>query len=359
MKQGAWGLSSMPQFPPGSYADTDEIVELAKVAGRYGGIYATHIRTWNYQGLKEAVEIGERAGVPVEVSHYTSSVDKEVNVGFQILENARNRGVDVTFDLYPYLAGSGGLTQGIPDWAFEGGIDKFLENLKNPGTRKRIKEEWAVKLNELFRGDPWNENYREGVRWGHMVSLAKGYPSIDGKFLAEIADEKGMDPYDVAFDILLKTKGETRMVSFHIREWNMEAAMKHPLSMFCTDGWALTPKGILGQGKPHPRSYGTYPKILARYVREKNVLRLEDAIRKMSSLPAQKIGLPNRGLLSEGMYADIVVFDPEKVQDKATYMDPQQFPTGIHYVMVNGTIVIEEGEQTNKLPGKPIRAGIP
>jgi N-acyl-D-amino-acid deacylase len=355
MKQGAWGLSSMPQFPPGSYADTDEIVELAKVSGRYGGIYATHIRTWNYQGLKEAVEIGERANIPVEINHYGSSVDKEVEVGFQILYNARNRGIDVTFDLYPYLAGSGHLSQGIPDWAFEGGNDKFLENLKNPETRKKIKEEWAVKLNELYRGDPWNKDYIENTKWGLMISDTRGDKSLEGRFIAEIADEIGRDPYDVALDILIKTNGQAIMVGFHIREWNIEIAMKEPISMFCSDAVALTPKGILGQGKPHPRSYGTYPKILARYVREKNVLRLEDAIRKMSSLPAQRVGLPNRGIIKEGMYADIVIFDYDKIQDTATYIDPHQFPKGIYYVIVNGTIVIEEGEHTNKFPGKPLR----
>jgi N-acyl-D-aspartate/D-glutamate deacylase len=345
----------MPQFPPGSYADTDEIIELTKVAGRYGGIYATHIRTWNYLGLREAVEIGERSNVPVEVNHYGSSVDKEVEVGFQILYKARNRGIDITFDLYPYLAGSGGLSQGIPDWAFEGGMNNFLKNLKNWKKREQIKREWSVKIDELYRGDPWNNDYNENVEWGLMISDARGDKSLEGRFIAEIADEKGMDPYDVALDILIKTKGQARMVGFHIREWNIETAMKEPISMFCSDAVALTPKGILGQGKPHPRSYGTYPKILAKYVRDRNVLRLEDAIRKMSSLPAQRIGLPKRGLIKEEMYADIVMFDPDKIQDTATYLNPHQFPKGIDYVIVNGTIVIEEGEHTNELPGKPLR----
>jgi len=351
MRQGAFGMCTGLRYVPGSYAETDEVVELLKVVGKYGGFYASHIRDEGDRGtypaaIAEAVEIGERAGVPVEISHLKALGRRawgKVKDALKIVDDARTRGVDVTCDMYPYTASGTGFMAWIPKWSHEGGFDKFLERLKDPELRRKIVEETRVVLDD--RGGP------------EKAVLTRFSPNrqYEGKTLKEISAMKAKDPVDVMLDLLVESGGETPVVNFNMLDGDVEAVMRYPAVMFGTDGYSLAPYGVLGRGKPHPRSYGTYPRVLGRYVQDRKLLTTEEAIRKMTSLPAQRLGLQDRGLVKEGMCADIVVFNPRKVRDTATFTDPHQYPDGVEYVIVNGTIVIEKGEHTGALPGIVLR----
>jgi len=351
MRQGAFGMCTGLRYVPGSYAETDEVVELLKVVGKYGGFYASHVRDEGDRGtypaaIAEAVEIGEKAGVPVEISHLKALGRRawgKVKDALKIVDDARMRGVDVTCDMYPYNASGTGFMAWVPKWSHEGGFDKFLERLKDPELRRKIVEETGAVLDD--RGGP------------ERAVLTRFSPNreYEGKTLKEISTMKSKDPVEAIIELIVEAKGEAPVVNFNMLDDDVKAVMRHPVVMFGTDGYSLAPYGILGRGKPHPRSYGTYPRVLGRYVRDEKLLTIEDAIRKMTSLPAQKLGLQDRGLIKEGMYADIVIFHPETVNDKATFTDPHQYPDGIEYVIVNGTIVIEKGEHTGALPGKVLR----
>ena len=351
MRQGAFGMCTGLRYVPGSYAETDEIVELLKIVGKYGGFYASHIRDEGDRGtyptaIAEAVEIGERTEVPVEISHLKALGRRawgKVKDALKIVDDARTRGVDVTCDMYPYTASGTGFMAWIPKWSHEGGFDKFLERLKNPELKRKIVEETRVVLDD--RGGP------------EKAVLTRFSPNrqYEGKTLKEISAMKAKDPVDVMLDLIVEAKGETPVVNFNMMDDDVEAVMRHPAVMFGTDGYSLAPYGVLGRGKPHPRSYGTYPRVLGRYVRDRKLLTIEEAVRKMTSLPAQRLGLQDRGLIKEGMYADIVVFNPRNVRDTATFTDPHQYPDGVEYVIVNGTIVMEKGEHTGALPGMVLR----
>jgi len=351
MRQGAFGMCTGLRYVPGSYAETDEVVELLKIVGKYGGFYASHIRDEGDRGtyptaIAEAVEIGERTEVPVEISHLKALGRRawgKVKDALKIVDDARTRGVDVTCDMYPYTASGTGFMAWIPKWSHEGGFDKFLERLKNPELKRKIVEETRVVLDD--RGGP------------EKAVLTRFSPNrqYEGKTLKEISAMKAKDPVDVMLDLIVEAKGETPVVNFNMMDDDVEAVMRHPAVMFGTDGYSLAPYGVLGRGKPHPRSYGTYPRVLGRYVRDRKLLTIEEAVRKMTSLPAQRLGLQDRGLIKEGMYADIVVFNPRNVRDTATFTDPHQYPDGVEYVIVNGTIVMEKGEHTGALPGMVLR----
>jgi len=351
MREGAFGMCTGLRYVPGSYAETSEVVELLKVVGRYGGFYASHVRDEGDRGtypaaIAEAVEIGEKAGVPVEISHLKALGRRawgKVKDALKIIEDARNRGVDVTCEMYPYTASGTGFMGWIPKWSHEGGFDKFLERLKDPETKRRIMEETQAVLHD--RGGP------------ERAVLTRFPPNqeYEGKTLQEIASLRAKDPVEVIIDLLVEAQGETPVVNFNMLDEDVNTVMKHSAVMFGTDGYSLAPYGILGKGRPHPRSYGTYPRILGKYVREEKLLTIESAIRKMTSQPAQKLGLQDRGLIKEGMYADIVVLDPETIIDKATFVTPHQYPDGIQYVIVNGKIVVEKGKHTGALPGKVLR----
>lgn len=351
MRQGAFGMCTGLRYVPGSYAETSEVVELLRVVGKYGGFYASHVRDEGDRGtypaaIAEAVEIGEKAGIPVEISHLKALGKRawgKVKDALKIIDDARARGVDATCDMYPYNASGTGFMAWIPKWSHEGGFDKFTERLKNPELRRKIVEETRSVLDD---------------RGGPERAVLTRYPpnrEYEGKTLKEISQMRSKGPVDVILDLIVESKGETPVVNFNMQDEDVETVMKHPAVMFGTDGYSLAPYGILSRGKPHPRSYGTYPRVLGRYVREKNLLTIEEAIRKMTSLPAQKLGLQDRGLIKEGMYADIAVFNPETVRDNATFTDPHQYPDGVEYVIVNGTIVVEKGEHTGALPGKVLR----
>ncbi len=346
LKDGAWGMSSGLVTTPSCYADTDELTELAKVVAEHHGVYYIHLRGESetlFKALDEAFEIGRRSGGSLEIVHFkTSGRDNWGNTeeGLRKIEEARAQGMDITIDQYPYIASSISLSALIPPWAHEGGNDRLLERLRDPKVRRRIKEGPARFANEL-----------DDV----LISFAKNNPDYEGKRVTEIASMEDKDPMDAVFDLLLAENAQAGMVSFGMSEEDVERVMCSPYMMVCSDGLGVSPSGVHNRGKPHPRYYGAFPRVLSRYVREKGVLSLQEAVRKMTSLPAQRIGLRDRGLLREGFKADVVLFDPETVNDEATFTDPHRFPKGIPYVMVNGGLVVDGGDQTGELPGQVLR----
>jgi N-acyl-D-amino-acid deacylase len=358
MEAGAYGLSTGLIYPPGIFAKTDEIIELAKIAARYGGVYDSHIRGEGralMASLREAIEIGERVGIPVQISHHKAASKtvwgKSVET-LKMLEDARERGVDVTVDQYPYRAGSTSLVTVLPPWAHEGGMERLLKRLEDPELTARMER-------DIVEGILGWENFGGELGWENIyVTSVKSDENkvVEGKNLCEIKELRGdPDEFTSLFQLLSEEEGAVSMVLFAMKEDDVRRIMAHPLQMVGTDSGSASPTGFMRRGKPHPRSYGSYPKILGRYVREHGVLRLEQAIRKMTSFPAQRFGIHDRGLLKPGMWADIMVFNPETVIDKATYQDPHQFPEGIEYVIVNGEITAEKGEYRNVLAGRTLR----
>ncbi|MHA2369617.1 MAG: N-acyl-D-amino-acid deacylase family protein, partial [Candidatus Hodarchaeales archaeon] len=361
MQAGAYGLSTGLIYPPGIFAKTEELIELAKVAAQYGGVYASHIRGEGKTLLKaveEAIVIGEKAGLPVQISHHKASGKRMWGKSIetlQMIEEARKRSVDVTIDQYPYNAGATTLTILLPPWSHDGGPEQLLERLKNPEERKKMRK-------DIEEGLPSWENLATTVGWENICVtrvLTEKNKTTEGKNLVEIMELRGdADVFTTLFDLILEENASVSMVIFEMQEKDIQRIMQSKLTMFSTDSGACTISGPFSQGKPHPRHYGTYPRILGRYVREQGVLRLEEAIRKMTSFPAQKFGLTDRGVLRPGMKADIVIFNPDTVIDKATYPDPHQFPEGIQFVIVNGQIAVDNGEYTGILAGKTLRRGM-
>lgn len=358
MEAGAYGLSTGLIYPPGMYATTDEIVELAKVAARYDGVYDSHIRGEGVTLLKalaEAIEIGERAGLPVHISHHKAAGKSAWCLSVETLrmmEKARGRGVDVTFDQYPYRAGSTSLATLLPPWAHDGGIEKLLERLGDAEDRERMRR-------DIETGLPGWENFAGAIGWENiMISFVSSEENkaAEGKNLVEVKEMRGEpDEFTALYKMLLEEEGAAGMILFSMQEEDVRRIMKHPLHMVGTDSSSIASTGPFAMGKPHPRHFGTYPKILGRYVREHGVLRLEEAVRKMTSFPAQRFGIPDRGLLRPGMCADIAVFDPETVLDNATYQNPHQLPDGIPYVVVNGVVAVDRGRCMGALAGMVLR----
>lgn len=358
MRDGALGLSTSLQYVPARFAKTDELIELAKVARQYGGIYATHQRSEANTidaSLDEVFAIAEKAKIPIEIWHLKTAYKKNWGRMPHVLDRikqARDRGLDITADIYPYIAGSTSLSACLPPWALEGGTDKMLERLRDPHTRQRLKTEISQEQTTweniyLGSGGPG------GVLIGAVVN--RELESLQGKRISEIAAEQKKDPLDAVFDLILADHGQTGAIYFIMSEDDMRAAMKSPLVSFCTDSGARATDGPLAGSKSHPRGWGSYPRILGRYVRDEKLLSLEAAIHKMTGAPAARVGLKERGLIKEGMFADITVFDPATVIDRATFESPNQYPTGIEYVIVNGKISVDKGQRTAALAGRPLR----
>jgi N-acyl-D-aspartate/D-glutamate deacylase len=357
MEQGAFGLSSSLIYTPAIFADTAELVELAKVAARYGGFYATHIRNEGERilpAIEEAGDIGEGAGVPVEVWHLKCS--ERQNWGrmpevLRAIEAARERGIDMTADIYPYPASATDLTACLPPSAKEGGTAALLGRLKDQAARARIREEI------LKPAEAW-ENFFESTGPENILIAGVRNPAnkkFQGKRLSEVAAARGVDPIEAMFDLLVEENGTVDAIYFAMSEKDVRTAMATPWVSFNCDAPGAQPEGVLGERMTHPRAYGTFPRILGRYVREEKVLTLEDAVRKMTSLAAQRIGIRDRGLLRRGFFADVTVFDPKTVIDRATFERPHQFSEGVVYVFVNGQAVVEQGRVTQRLPGRILR----
>ncbi len=360
LQDGAHGLSSALAMPPGSLATTDELVELCKVVSKRGGIFSTHNRnegTGVFEAVKEAIDVGERAGVPVDVIHLKIADQKfwgRMPEVIELIEVARRRGVNVQANVYPYTRGNNNLSSIIPPWAHEGGTAKLIERLKDGALRPRLKQ-------EIRSGLPgWYNHYTAvGGDWSRMLVSGKGgYEGLtmDRVMTARIKGQD-RDPLDELFDILIEHGGSVPTVYEHHTEEDMNLALRQPWCSIGSDGSAYAIEGPLRRGNPHPRNFGTFPRVLGVYVRERNVLRLEDAIRKMTSLNAAKIGLKDRGQLRVGAFADVTVFDLQQVIDKSTYNNPFQYSEGIEHVLVNGQVVLTKGEPTQAKPGRALRAG--
>ena len=358
MLDGALGLSTSLQYVPARFAKTDELVELAKVARQYGGIYATHQRSEANTidaSLDEVFEIAKRAQIPVEIWHlktaYKNNWGRMPHVLARI-KQARDQHLDITADIYPYIAGSTALSASLPPWALEGGTEKMLARLRDPNTRQRLKKEISETQTAweniyLGSGGPG------GVLIGSVVN--RELEQLQGKRISEIAAEQKKDPLDALFDFILADNGQTGAIYFMMSETDMRAAMQAPFVSFCTDSGSRATDGPLAGSKSHPRGWGSYPRILGRYVRDEKLLSLEAAVHKATAAPAARVGLRDRGLLREGMFADITVFDPNKIIDRATFEMPNQYPIGVEYVLVNGKISVDKGQRTTALAGRVLR----
>jgi N-acyl-D-amino-acid deacylase len=360
MQEGAVGLSTSLQYAPAPYASTEELIALAAEAARFGGIYATHMRSEGdaiIPALEEAIRIGREAHIPVEIWHLKTA--GKANWGrmpdvVARIQQARDSGVDITADTYAYPAGSNTFSAIIPPWAHDGGDAKLIERLKDPAMRARIRREMES------RSGNWDNEWQEVTGPESILVGAVQNPKllpIQGKTIAQIAKLWGKDPIDTVFDLLIEDQAFTQVAIFMMSEPDITLALAQPWVSICNDSQGTAPDGLLGKEHPHPRAYGTFPRILSKYVREEKKLTLADAIRKFTALPAQRMRLADRGVLKEGMWADLVIFDPETIHDRATFENPNQLSEGMRFVLVNGVPVIEEGKMTNALPGKALRLG--
>jgi len=353
MEQGAFGLSSGLIYPPGLFTEAGEMIELARIVQQFDGVYATHVRseTGNLiEAYKEAIDIGRITGVKIQISHHKACGKDnwgKVAQTLKLIEKARNSGLDVTCDQYPYAAACTHLSAFLPPWVHEGGITHLLNRLRSPEFRSRLKD-------DIQNRNDW-ENGIKQVGWDRImisrVALASD-KKYEGKTLQEFTALEQNDPYESLFELLFRNQADVRIFSFGVCEEDICQIMKHPSTMFGTDGGAVPDQP---SSRPHPRNYGVYPKILGEYVRQKKVLPLEEAIRKMTSFPAQKLGLRDRGLLREGNWADLVIFNPESINDTAGYRGDAWQPKGIQALLVNGELVLDNGRFTGRTPGRVLR----
>ncbi len=367
MQQGAAGVSTGLIYPPNAFATLDELVALSTPAAAMGGRYASHLRHDGKKlrdGIGEAIAIGERAKIPVHVFHV--KVTGQANFGrmkevVELVEAARGRGVKVTADIYPYIASSTSLTATLPQWVMDGGPDKMVARLSDRATRARVRRDMEDPNAE------WDNRYQSAGTWANVqlaaIGRTRGVATTDdspnrryeGMRVADAAKAAGKDPFDFVFDLLVATRGSVACVYFIMSEDDVKLALTQPWVAIGSDGSALSIEGPLRSGVPHPRNFGTFPRVLGKYVREEKVIPLEDAVRKMTSLPADTLQLPDRGTIAAGKWADLVIFDPAEVRDTATFENPFSYPQGIDTVVVNGTVVLDEGTHTGTKPGKVLR----
>jgi N-acyl-D-amino-acid deacylase len=352
LANGACGVSSGLEYTPGAFAPREELVALCRPLARHRLPYATHLRNeddWLVDAVGEAIAVARDAGCPLQISHLKTQGPRnwgKLDEVFARVAAARRSGQDVTFDRYPYLAYQTGLTNLFPVWSRDGGVRELLSRVGQADAGERIRRETLAKV-ELIGG--WDNVMISGV------SSAEDKPA-EGKRLGGYAAALGRDPYDVAVDLLRRSGGNVGMVGFAMSERNLERILAHPYGMVCTDGGAFAIEGPARRGHPHPRGLGSFPRVLARYVRERRALSLEQAIRKMSSLPAARVGLRGRGWLARGFAADVVVFDAATIEDRATFADPFQYPTGIKAVLVNGRVALLDEARGDTRDGRALRA---
>ncbi len=359
MDDGAMGVSSALIYAPGSYAQTDELIALAQTAAQHGGIYASHIRNESdteMQALEEAFRIGREAHIPVEIFHLKCAGRQNWGKMPQVvaaIEKARAEGIDVTTDQYPYIASATSLGATVPALYHAGGTDAFIARLKDPATRAAIRKELESPSGKGAENMWHGANGPEGILVASILnSELKKY---EGKTIAQIAALQTKDPMETLFDLVIADHDNTGAVYFSMSEDDVKLAMQQPWVSVDNDYGAINPQGALGESKSHPRAYGTFPRILGKYVREEHVLPLEYAIRKFTSLPAQRMKLENRGLLRPDYFADVTIFNPETIHDVATFDDPNRTSAGIEYVFVNGVLSLEHGHITGDTGGRPLR----
>jgi N-acyl-D-amino-acid deacylase len=358
MRQGAVGVSSSLEYAPAPYASTEELIALARTAAEFGGIYATHMRSEQEAigaALDETIRIGREAHIPVEIWHLKAGGVGNFGLMPEIvarIERARAQGVDIAADTYAYPAWANELSAFIPPWAHDGGSAKLIERLKDPVVRVRLKKELATVSSD------WDNEWQSIPGPDAILISTVTNPKltgIQGHTVADIAKSRGTDPMDTLFDILVEDDAQTEVAVFAMSEPDIALAAVQPWVSFCNDSAGTSPEGLLGNEFPHPRAYGTFPRVLRKYVREERRMRLEEAIRKFTSLPASRLRLNDRGVLKTGMWADIVVFDPETITDRATFSAPNQLSVGMEWVLVNGAPVVAEGKATRALPGQVLR----
>jgi N-acyl-D-amino-acid deacylase len=358
MEDGAMGLSTSLLQPPSSLATTDNLVELATIAKLHGGIYSSHIRDEGegvFRAVEEAIQVGKGAGIRVDIIHMKIAHQKlwgRVSEVIAMVQKARDAGFDIQANVYPYTAGQNNLSSIIPPWAHDGGREKMVQRLRDPAARRRMRA-------EVLQGLPgWYNHYlATGGGWAGMqlVSLKNERNApFQGKRMSELIESRGGDPVNVLFDVLVEEDGSVPTVFFHHSEPDMQLVLKQPWTSIGSDGTAVNPDGPTGRSHPHPRYYGTFPRVLGRYVRELKVLTLPEAVKKMTSMNADKIGIKDRGRLREGLWADVTIFDPNTVIDRATFENPRQYPVGIPYVIVNGVVTIDNGRHTGALAGRVV-----
>lgn len=356
MQEGAMGLSTSLLQPPSSIATTGNLIELAEVARQYDGIYSTHIRDEGegvFRAIEEAIAVGKGANIPVDVIHMKiahKNLWGRVNEIIAMIQQARDAGHDIQANVYPYTAGQNNLSSIVPPWAHDGGRETMVERLRDPAARRRMR-------GEVLNGLPnWYNHYlATGDGWGGMLLVSLQHERnrpFQGKRMSELIQARGGDPVEVLFDLLVEENGSVPTVFFHHSEEDMQLVMQQPWTSIGSDGAAVNPDGPTGRAHPHPRYYGTFPRVLGRYVRELKVLTLPEAVKKMTSMNADKIGIKDRGRLREGFWADVTIFDPSQVIDRATFEHPHQFPAGIPYVIVNGVVTIDNEHHTGALAGR-------
>ncbi len=351
MQAGALGLSTGLIYPPGVYSKTDELVRLSKTAAKHGGIYSSHMRSESarlIEAIEEAISIGRGAGIPVQISHIKTGGPAnwhKLGEAIETVERARASGLDVTADRYPYTASATDLDAILPSWAYEGGSEEEIKRLNDPATAARLKTEVI-------------ESHPDPRHWERVmissVETDQNRP-LEGKTLAEAARMLGMEPVDALFRILIEERVRAGAVYFLMNEDNLRTFLARDWVMVGSDSTARAMEGVTRRGKPHPRTFGSFPRVLGKYVREEAVIKLPEAVSKMSAMPAEKLGLKGRGYLKPGFFADIVIFDPATVIDNATFEEPYQFPAGIKHVIVNGALAVEDGVQTAARAGRVLR----
>ncbi len=358
MRQGAVGVSSALEYAPAPYASTEELIALARAAADFGGIYATHMRSEQeaiMASLEETIRIGREAHISVEIWHLKAGGVNNFGLMPEIvarIERARAAGIDIAADTYAYPAWENEMSAFIPPWAHDGGDAKLVERLKDPAIRARLKKELATVSTD------WDNEW-QSVAGPEAIQISTVLNpkllGIQGHTLADIAKARGKDPMDTLFDILIEDEAHSYVAVFAMSEPDIALAAVQPWVSFCNDSEGTAPDGLLGKEFPHPRAYGTFPRVLRKYVREERRMRLEEAIRKFTSLPASRMRLDDRGVLKAGMWADVVVFDPETITDRSTFSAPNQLSVGMQWVLVNGVPVVADGMATNALPGRVLR----
>lgn len=358
MEEGALGVASALIYPPGSFAKTAELVALAKVAAKYGGLYISHIRSEGDDivlATLEFIQIVREAGTRGEIFHLkTGGHDNWTKMDqiIEIVEKARTEGLEITADAYPYTAGMAGLLASLPPWIQDGGIEAAIKRMKDSETRHRIIREMKEPSKD------WESLYRQSGSADKILLIAFNKESLKpltGKTLAQVAEIRGKSPEETALDLLIEDNCQVSAIYFNQSDENLRKTLPLPWLSYCTDEWPHAPEGVFLKSGAHPRAFGTYPRILGRYVREEKLMTLQEAIRKMAALPAETLRIERRGRLQKGYFADIVVFDPDKVRDLATYENPLQYSTGIIHVLVNGIQVLRDGEHTGAKPGRIVR----
>lgn len=358
MEEGAMGVGSSLIYAPAFYAKTDELIELCKVASKYGGMYISHMRSEAnklLEAVDELIQIAREANLPAEIYHLKAGGEpnwKKMDDVIRKVEAARKEGLKITADMYTYPAGATGLDASMPPWVQEGGHKKWVERLKDPATRERVKKEMSENAQD------WENLFYLAGSPERIILVAfknEKLKPLTGKTLGEVAKMRGKSPQETAMDLVIEDDSRVGTVYFLMSEENIKKQIALPWLSFGSDEASLKPEGAFLKSNPHPRAYGTFARLLGKYVREEKVIPLEEAIRKLTSLPATNLKLEKRGLLKEGYFADIAVFDPATIKDHATFEKPHQFSTGVHHVFVNGVQVLKNGEHTGATPGRVIR----